>query len=308
MKPFLFPIRIFSFANISISAVPRRSRRSSKLTLSFILCLLLVPFTSTTMAQFVAVSSSSSTTTETVETAPTFVAVPVEEEVDAPVFESAARILATTSFVGGSTPDISTPVLESAERTLASTSFVGSGDPGTFPSIDDLPGQMPSSIFVPNASGFDSPFVPDTPAFGLPRISGASSLHGTSASEFSILILDPNNFPVTISPPTQSLAVNGFIFPQDADENFIADIFVVAVTPAGSFVRNLDGAFVNWSGNITELVPAYENRQLTAQVLVPIFTGPFQQAGSYRYYLGYMRVDSNELIYTATATELIITP
>jgi hypothetical protein len=146
------------------------------------------------------------------------------------------------------------------------------------------------------------------PTFHLPRISGVSNLRGPSNSEFTIAFRDLNNFPITISPVTQSLAINGYIFPQDSDENFTADLFVVAVTPSAWYMRTLGGAFVRWNGRIADLLPAFENRQLTAQVSVPIFTGRLPGMGTYRFYVGYMRVDSSELIYTANAATLTIIP
>ena len=88
----------------------------------------------------------------------------------------------------------------------------------------------------------------------------------------------------------------------------MADIFVVAITPVGAFMRNLDGAFVPWTGRITDLVPAYENKALTEQVPVGIFTGKLPVPGTYRLYMGYMRVDRNELIYTAHAAVVDILP
>ena len=151
-------------------------------------------------------------------------------------------------------------------------------------------------------------YTVQAPAFSLPRIRGISSLQVTSNSEFSIAVRDPNNFLVNIAPVTRTLSMTGYIFPQNADRNFMADIFVVAVTPIGSFMRNLDGAFVPWNGSIANVEPAYENQRLTEQVPVTIFTGKLPFPGTYRLYVGYMRVDRNELIYTANASVVDILP
>ncbi|MES2623991.1 MAG: hypothetical protein V4628_01810 [Pseudomonadota bacterium] len=151
-------------------------------------------------------------------------------------------------------------------------------------------------------------YTVQAPTTYLPRISGYSSQREPRQSEFSIAVRNSNNTLVSFAKTTDQLNVTGYIFPQDQDENFTADIYVVAVTSYGWFMRNLDGMFVPWNGMIATLVPAYEEQQLLAQLSVNMYSGKLALPGTYRLYVGYMRTDKSELIYTASTAAVEITP
>jgi hypothetical protein len=142
-------------------------------------------------------------------------------------------------------------------------------------------------------------YLVQSPTVYLPRIGSLSSQQTPRDTEFSISIRNADNRMVTSAPPSQPLSLNGYIFPQATDRNFMADIFVVASTPIGWFMRNLDGQFIPWNGTIADMVPAYENQYLKEQTPLPIYSGKLQWQGSYGLYLGYMRTDQTELIYTS---------
>jgi hypothetical protein len=48
-------------------------------------------------------------------------------------------------------------------------------------------------------------------------------------------------------------------------------------------------------------VPAYEDQQLTGSLEIELFQGLAKVPGLYRFYVGYMRTDQDELIYTSRA-------
>jgi hypothetical protein len=145
------------------------------------------------------------------------------------------------------------------------------------------------------------------PSSQLPRIGSINIQQMPRGSQFSIAVRDSNSFIVSIAPISQTFDISGFIYPQTIDAFFAADIFVVASTPAGWLMRNLDGFFVPWNGDFGSLVPAYEEQRLTSPLRVNMFAGKFPAPGTYELYLAYMRTDSGELIYTADPRRVNIT-
>jgi hypothetical protein len=96
------------------------------------------------------------------------------------------------------------------------------------------------------------------------------------------------------------LNISGYVYPQASDVSAAADIFVVAASPGGWFMRNTAGNFVPWTARVPDLVPAYEDVTLTAQTHVHIHAGPLPFDGVYALYLGYMRTDGSSLVYIDT--------
>jgi uncharacterized delta-60 repeat protein len=141
----------------------------------------------------------------------------------------------------------------------------------------------------------------------LPRISGYSSQQGPHNANFAITLRDGNNSQVVTLPANRLFNADGYIFPQPMDANALVHIFVVAVTPFGTYMRNANHEYVVWSGRIEDLVPAYANQPLNGERSFSLFTGSLPVAGTYQFYVGYRRVDSSELIYSANAKVIEIT-
>lgn len=150
-------------------------------------------------------------------------------------------------------------------------------------------------------------YTVQAPIVPLPRIAGRTHRQRPSASQFSIAIRDGNNALVDTAPMTQFLGITGYIFPQQADVNFNADIVVVVATPVGWFMRDKDRNFLPWNGKLATLIPAYEDRQLTEPVRLTIHIGEFDVPGPHRIYVGYLRSGASELIYNAVPAVLEIT-
>jgi hypothetical protein len=104
------------------------------------------------------------------------------------------------------------------------------------------------------------------------------------------------------------LRIDGFIFPGMTDVGAAADLFVVVETPFGWFMRNAAGAFVRWSTRVADLVPAYANTTLGAQVRVRLYSGAAPGPGLYRFFVGYRRSDGLPTIYSSSAARLTVGP
>lgn len=139
-----------------------------------------------------------------------------------------------------------------------------------------------------------------------PRTGSLSTGQTPSMSGFRIDARDlPGNLVASV-PTGQVLGLDGFIFPDGADLGAGADIFVVAASPQGMYMRNSAGDFVRWNGRVADLVPALEDVQLTSKVHVPVYAGRLPFAGTYQLYLGYMRSAGGPLIYSAEPATLDI--
>jgi uncharacterized delta-60 repeat protein len=189
--------------------------------------------------------------------------------------------------------------------------------PGGVGSMDMVLGD--AAYLLTLDSGYANP-IPPTPVSirkiitnvvdpaSLPRINGYNSFQqGSHNTGFAISLRDGNNSQVNALPANRFLSADGYIFPQLIDENAAAHIFVVAVTPFGAYMRNTNREYVRWSGSMQDLVPAYENQPLNAEHGFDLFTGNLSQPGTYQFYIGYRRVDSGELIYSASAKVIEIT-
>jgi hypothetical protein len=101
--------------------------------------------------------------------------------------------------------------------------------------------------------------------------------------------------------------MTGFIFPRQGYANFGADIFVVAATADGWFMRNAAGGFVPWNRDLATLTPAYKNQVLSDPVRIPVFTGQLPVPGLYEIFIGFQIQGSDELIYSMNAGSVTIT-
>jgi hypothetical protein len=64
---------------------------------------------------------------------------------------------------------------------------------------------------------------------------------------------------------------------------------------------------VPWSGDFSDLVPAYEDVPLTSTVHVPVYAGQLPFVGAYHLYIGYMRSGNGPLLYIEEPAVLQIT-
>ncbi|HEY0961961.1 MAG TPA: hypothetical protein VGE69_06350 [Pseudomonadales bacterium] len=146
--------------------------------------------------------------------------------------------------------------------------------------------------------------------FVLPRESSRVGVTTDNTPTTSAFRIEAQNLTGTLVngiSTTQVAGLHGFVYPQGTDLNASADLFVVAGTPQGFYMRNTSGAFVRWDGTVSTLVPAYENLQLRDNLHVPVYSGRLPFTGQFQLYLGYMR-DGGPLVYTAQPTSLVVTP
>jgi uncharacterized delta-60 repeat protein len=155
---------------------------------------------------------------------------------------------------------------------------------------------------APGSDGFEMGKFFIDPA---PRTGSLNTGETPSASGFNVDALNASGMPVDSATTSQLVGLHGYIYTQGEDLDASADVFVVASTARGWFMRTTSGAFVPWSGRVADLVPAYESVQLTERTYVSIYGGALPFAGSYAIYLGYMR-DGGPLVYTEAPAVLQI--
>jgi uncharacterized delta-60 repeat protein len=141
-----------------------------------------------------------------------------------------------------------------------------------------------------------------------PRTGSLSTDQAPNATGFRIDARNAAGTSVSTAPTTHFLGFNGYIFPQTADLNASAKIFVVVASPTGLFMRNTAGNLVPWNSNIADLVPAFENVTLIAATHVQAYAGTLAVAGAYSMYVGYQRTAGGPLVYIDTPTTVMITP
>jgi uncharacterized delta-60 repeat protein len=141
-----------------------------------------------------------------------------------------------------------------------------------------------------------------------PRSGSLSTGQTPSISGFRIDARNTSGIEVDTARLPQVLGLNGTIFTQSTDVNATADIFVVAATSRGLYMRNTSGAFVPWNNQVSTLVPAYEDVTLTSSTHVPIYAGQLPFAGTYYLYVGYIRSDGGPLVYIDEPQALELTP
>lgn len=137
---------------------------------------------------------------------------------------------------------------------------------------------------------------------------GSLSTAGTPGSAgFTLLARNMNGDAVENVALAQAVDISGYIHPQSADLDARADLFVVAATPQGMYMRNSAGRFERWDNTLASLVPARTNVQLSAGMHVPIHAGKLPFAGTYYVYIGYRRSGDGALIYIERPLTLEVT-
>jgi uncharacterized delta-60 repeat protein len=139
-----------------------------------------------------------------------------------------------------------------------------------------------------------------------PRAGSVNTGQTPSVTGFNVDALNAAGMPVDSATTAHVLGLHGYIYTQTADLGANADVFVVASTARGWYMRTTAGYFVAWSGRVSDLVPAYENVQLTERTHVPIYGGALPFTGPYAIYIGYMR-EGGPLVYIDEPSVLQIT-
>jgi len=118
-------------------------------------------------------------------------------------------------------------------------------------------------------------------------ISGA----GTSAT-FAIGITTDNGLSWRNSAtPTDQLRLVGKVRPEASQIGQAADIYLLAKVGAVVLMRRTDGAFEQWSGDLSELVPFRQQAMLAADTEVDLYTGQLGATGQFELFLGYRGPD-----------------
>lgn len=98
-----------------------------------------------------------------------------------------------------------------------------------------------------------------------------------------------------------AIDVVAHIYPASADIGKTADIFVVAVSPAGLYMRDGAGEFIRWNGKPAALASAYGDVDLASDLAVTLFSGRHNTEGNYRYFVGYIVNGDDDLVYSSKA-------
>lgn len=141
-----------------------------------------------------------------------------------------------------------------------------------------------------------------------PRSGSLLSDGGAGLAGFSVGVRNTSGLTVDAASTSDTLGLDGFIYPQPADLDVNADIYVVIASPAGWFMRDTAGNQLLWNGQISTLMPAYENRLLRERVPVSLYAGTLTIPGSYQLYIGYKRSNGGPLVYADVPATLTITP
>jgi hypothetical protein len=102
----------------------------------------------------------------------------------------------------------------------------------------------------------------------------------------------------------QAVDIRAVIHPEIGDIGKPADIVLVDFLPPVPYMRNVDGNFVAWNGNPSDLVPSQESVILTDGMDVDVFSGQLGSVGLHRIYVGYL-VDG-ALYFTPSALKISV--
>ncbi|MES3008870.1 MAG: hypothetical protein V4751_13975 [Pseudomonadota bacterium] len=91
--------------------------------------------------------------------------------------------------------------------------------------------------------------------------------------------------------PTDTLRLVGKVRPEASQIGQSADIYLLAKAGAVILMRRTDGAFEQWSGNLSELKPYRQQTRLAADTEIDLFTGQFGATGQFELFLGYRSTD-----------------
>jgi hypothetical protein len=122
----------------------------------------------------------------------------------------------------------------------------------------------------------------------------------TSSATFAIgMSKDGNQSFVETAATTDNIGISGVIRPESGHVGQAGNLYlVVMVTPGQFIMRNQQGAFVSWNGDIATLTPYSKVNALPAQQSVDIFSGVLGAAGQFHLFIAYSAAD-NVLHYTA---------
>lgn len=154
---------------------------------------------------------------------------------------------------------------------------------------------------------FSIPAQSSEDSLGLELIQGAVLKGDLSPTTFSMgMQLTTGSDYLSEASTTDAIRVTGNIYPDPEVIGELADIFVVVASPAGLFMRDIDGSFISWNGKASDLVTAMENIPLTEMLSLELFSGNHSSAGLYRYFIAYMESGSTQLVYSTIAARFTV--
>ncbi len=91
--------------------------------------------------------------------------------------------------------------------------------------------------------------------------------------------------------PTDALRLVGKVRPEASQIGQSADIYMLVKAGAVVLMRRTDGAFEQWSGNLSELRPYRQQAILAADTEIDLYTGALGVSGTFELFLGYRGPD-----------------
>ena len=126
---------------------------------------------------------------------------------------------------------------------------------------------------------------------GMRAPSAGNSSTVTSAS-FAIGVTTDNGLSWRSSvAPTESLRIVGRVRPEASHIGQPADIFLLAKDGAVVLMRRTNGAFEQWNGQLSALVPFQQQMILAADTEVTLYAGQLGVSGQFELFLGYRGAD-----------------
>jgi hypothetical protein len=124
------------------------------------------------------------------------------------------------------------------------------------------------------------------------RVPSAGNASVGSSASFAIGITTDNGLSWRNSAtPTEQLRLVGKVRPEASQIGQAADIYLLAKAGAVVLMRRTDGAFEQWSGQLSDLVPYRQQAKLAADTEVDLYTGQFGVTGQFELFLGYRGPD-----------------
>lgn len=91
--------------------------------------------------------------------------------------------------------------------------------------------------------------------------------------------------------PADVIRVVGRVRPEAAQVGTRADLFLVVAVEGKFFMRSSNGAFLPWSGQLSDLLPFRTAALLTADTEVEWFSGALGSSGNFPLFVGYRGAD-----------------
>jgi hypothetical protein len=101
----------------------------------------------------------------------------------------------------------------------------------------------------------------------------------------------------------QAVKLTGTISADLTHRNKLADVFVVERYDNQFYMRNKQGMFVPWDGDIAKLQAAKENVNLGTSLSVDIYNGTYNSAAKHQVFLGYLVSGGTAMVYTPIPAE-----